>query len=148
MTSSKPDELVEKYLAAATTLEEEETLFDGENQQPGLAEWATYRKQKRKRAPSNLPDTIWSAIQRRRRNRRRILIGVPAAASIAFIVVSLILSSGPLPQDEGPITYDEKEALLKEALSMFPDEKPTTAEENIIYEDDLVIIYVASQSFE
>ena len=148
MTSRKPDELIKKYLEAETTLEEEETLFDGENQPPGLAEWATYRKQKSKRAPSHLPDTIWSAIQRRRRNKRRMLIGMPVAASIALLVMSIFFSPDPVTQNEGPITYDEKEALLKEALSMFPDEKPTMSKEQIIYEDELVIIYMASQSFE
>ncbi|MEM9325275.1 MAG: hypothetical protein AAGA85_06455 [Bacteroidota bacterium] len=146
MTSRKPDNLIDKYLAAETTLEEEETLFDGKNQQPGIAEWATYRNRKRNKAPSNLPDTIWSTIQKRRRNRQRMLIGLPAvAASIAFVVFALIYDAGDQQVAPRPITYDEKEALLHEALSLFSEEQPTTSKQNVIYEDDVVIIYMTSQ---
>lgn len=146
MTSRKPDNLIDKYLAAETTLEEEETLFDGKNQQPGVAEWATYRNHKRNKAPSNLPDTIWSTIQKRRRNRQRMLIGLPAvAASIAFVVFVLIYDEGDQQVAPRRITYDEKEALLHEALSLFSEEQPTTSKQNVIYEDDVVIIYMTSQ---
>jgi len=149
MTSRKSDQLIERYWAAKTSLEEEEALFQGDNQYPGINEWATYRKQNRKKAPSNLSDSVWSAIQNRRRNKRRILMGVSAvAASIVLFAVSFVGGPGHLNMDENGMTYYEKEALLNDALSMFANEKTRTSEQNIIYEDDVVIIYMASQSSE
>lgn len=42
------------------------------------------------------------------------------------------------------IGYDEKEALLNEALSMFSAAKHTPEKQSIFYEDDMVIIHVAA----
>lgn len=140
MSKEKSDGLLKKYMAAESTLEEEEKLFTAKNQDPGIEEWSKYVKQKRKKAPTNLNDAVWKSIQTRKRKKQRflaILSGV--AASIVLFITFFIANTG-----NKNISYDEKEALLNEALSMFSDEKHGPSNQSIVYEDEMIIIYTTS----
>ena len=140
MNSKESDDLFIKYLEAESTLEEEDKLFNRKNQQPGKEEWSTYVKQKRKKAPSNLKSSIWAAIQTRKRKKQRFLVSLSGvAATIAFFITIFIYPTVNKQSD-----YNEKEALLDEALSLFSDEQPMPEKQGILYEDDMVIIYIAS----
>ncbi len=137
--SKTTDELVEKYLAAESTLAEEEELFNTRESQAGMEEWSTYVKQKRKKAPTDLTDSILAAIQTKKRRSQRFLLsfaGVAASIALLLAIFTYTTSKG--------IDYDQKQAVLNEALSMFTEEKHTPIHKNIIYEDDMVIIYMAS----
>ena len=141
MNNRKSDDLMEKYLAADSTLEEEDKLFNSENQLPGIKDWSSYVIQKRKKTPSNLKDSIWAAIQTRKRKKQRFLVILSGvAAAIALVITTFIYPTVNIHSD-----YKEKEALLNEALSMFSDEQPIPEKQSIIYEDDVVIIYVSSK---
>lgn len=141
MNSKEYNDLVEKYLAAESTLEEEEKLFNAENQRPDIAKWSTYVKRKRYKAPSNLNESIWEGIQTRKRSKHRYLIAVSSlAATIALFFAVFIYNTF-----NGYSEYAEKEALLNEALSMYSVEEPKEQKQTILYEDDLVIIYVAAR---
>lgn len=137
MSRDRLNALIKKYLAAESTLDEEETLRSAENQNPTMQAWSTYVKWKRKKAPANLNDTIWASIQTRRKKRRRVfytLSGV-AASIILFFTISLNNTNNK------SLSYEEKSDLLNEALSMFSNERQTLEEQNIIYEDDMIVIY-------
>ena len=141
MNNRKSDDLIEKYLAADSTLEEEDKLFNSDNQLPGIKEWSTYIIQKRKKAPSHLKDSIWATIQTRKRKKQWFLVGLSGvAASFALSITIFIYSTVNMHSD-----YKKKEALLNEALSMFSDDQPIPEKQGIIYEDDMVIIYVSSK---
>ena len=141
MSKKNSDSLLEKYLAGETTLAEEEKFFSDKTQGPGIEEWSRYVKQKRKKAPPNFNDTVWASIQIRHRRKQRFLVGLSGlAASITlFIAISIVNTN------DNDVSYEEKKALLNEALSMFSDKKSEPAKQSIIYEDDMVIIYKTSK---
>jgi hypothetical protein len=43
------------------------------------------------------------------------------------------------------LSYAEKQALLDEALSMFPETEQIQRAQHILYEDDLVIVYTSPE---
>ncbi|MEM6804003.1 MAG: hypothetical protein AAF696_21540, partial [Bacteroidota bacterium] len=92
----------------------------------------------KKAAPASLQNAAWAHIQKNERNKSRSLVlGVLAAASVAVFMIS---SSDFFLSQE--MNHQEKEALLEEALSLFPAETPI--EEDIIYEDEMLMIYTSS----
>ena len=75
-------------------------------------------------------------IQTKRKTSRRIIYGlVSTAASIALIIT--------LSVNKSKQSYEEKEALLTKALSMFKNDEPQKEVRNVIYEDELIVIYMA-----
>ena len=86
-------------------------------------------------------DSIWASIETRKRKKQRYLFSLSGVAAsitllLAFFIYNNVNSRGG---------YAEKEALLNEALSMFSEEEPTLQRKTILYEDELVIIYVAAK---
>ncbi|XOV93097.1 MAG: hypothetical protein ACFHWX_00010 [Bacteroidota bacterium] len=97
--------------------------------------WDAYVMANKHAVPSNLQDKVWTSIRRKKQQRQRVLVAPFIAASIALLIFFLI------PIERGQ-TEAEKSVLLQEALSMFPDEDQIPNEEDILYEDDIIIIYV------
>lgn len=141
MNSRETDDLIKKYLAAESTLKEEEKLFNSKNQRPGIEQWSTYVKQKRQKAPANLNASIWATIQAKKRKKQRHLVRLSGLAASIVIFMAFFIYNTVNKHSE----YEEKEALLNEALSMFTEEKNTAEKQSILYEDDMVIIYLASK---
>ena len=140
MSNEKSDDILKKYFAAKTSLEEEEAFFNTVNQQPGIEAWATFVRKNKKKAPPNLKGSVWSAIQIRKRKKQRFLVGLSGiAASIALLVSFFIYNTSNRNHE-----YDEKANLLNEALSMFPDENQTRLKKDVIYEDGMIVIYFES----
>ena len=137
MSKETSDKLIKKYLAAESTLDEEEKLFSTENHTSGMEEWSAYVRQRRKKAPANFNDLVRASIQTRKKRRQRFFVGLSGmAATIAFFVAIALYNT----KDKNP-GYDEKEAALKEALSMFSDENLREKARKVIYEDDIIVIY-------
>ena len=142
MKEKKIEKLIEKYEVVASTLQEEQFLFDNaENSKSWIEAWSTFVKRNKKEAPENFNDKLWNSIQNRiikeRRGKMRI---ISAAASVLLIIA---LSIGNLIQKE--LSNNEKEALLNQALSMFADSEQEITMENILYEDEIIIIYTSLQ---
>ncbi|NQU52335.1 MAG: hypothetical protein HQ522_07320 [Bacteroidetes bacterium] len=142
MNKEKIENLIEKYEAGASTLQEEQFLFDNaENSDPTIEAWSAFVKHKKKVAPQNLNDSLWASIQTRKIKKRSFVISImsTAATVLLFIFISVnYLSSKKM-------SYKEKEALLSEALSMLDIQKQIIAEQSIIYEDEMIIIYSATE---
>ncbi len=137
MSKEMNEELIKKYLEAESSLEEDKKLFNDANNAPNLDAWATYVKQNRKNVTSNLSESIWNTIETRKKRKQRYLFGIPAvAASIALWVT--IFTNRP---GEQPISDEEKWALLTEALTMFEENTQKDVQQNIIYEDEMIVIY-------
>ncbi len=124
------DKLIEKYKAAETSLEEEAYLKENAKDLESQT-WFDYLKKSKIQVDSKLKDDIWQTIYKRRNNNRLKIFS--AAAAIAFIVLFSISYFKPREQ-----SFEEKVALLQEAKAMFSNELPPY---NVIYEDELVIIY-------
>jgi len=140
MSEREFEELMAKYLAGETTLEEEAHLFTNNTEHQESEPWFSYIQLKRRKAPAHLKSKLLATFDAQKLKRRRFLVNISSlAASIAlFVAISIGYTSNEQK------SYKEKEALLKEALSMFPAENEPSAKQKIIYEDDLVIIYTES----
>lgn len=129
-------DIIKKYLEGESSSEEEKALFS--SQEPEISLWSQYLHKNKQKAPSDLEDKIWKTINHRRQKRRFMFGLSAAAASISLVVIFWVA----LPQQSSEMSLSEKEQLLKDALSMFPEENETNRE--IIYSDELIEIYVAS----
>lgn len=136
MQSKERDKLIEKYLEGKSNLKEEQEIFNAESTNSELDPWLNFAKKSRSKAPKNLNHSVWEAIQNKRKTSRRIIYGLVATAASLALIISLSVNSSKQ-------SYEEKEALLKEALAMFEDNEPQQEELNIIYEDELIVIYTA-----
>ncbi|MEQ8546808.1 MAG: hypothetical protein RIC03_02805 [Cyclobacteriaceae bacterium] len=144
MSEKKSEELIAKYLAGETTLEEEEILFSGNTQQTEMKHWFGYLHEKRAKAPAHLKDNLLAAIEAqklKKLKKRRFLVSISSLAASIVIIVAVSIGYSSSQQK----SYEEKEALLKEALSMFPAEHEPPTAQRILYEDDMVIIYTESK---
>ena len=137
MKSRGKDKLIEKYLEAESNLNEEQEIFNAGSTNSELDPWLNFAKKTRFKAPENLNNSIWEGIQNKRKTNRRIIYGLLATAASVALIISLSVNSSKKQ------SYEEKEALLKEALSMFEKNEPQQEVRNIIYEDELIVIYMA-----
>jgi len=138
--SSRKDDLLSKYFAAESTIKEEEELFSQGNETAGIEEWSRFVQNKKVKAPSDLKASIWSKIQAKKRRKQRFMMGMSGIAASITILLVLFFNG---VEDNG-MPYEEKEAMLKEALSMFGDEPNEKNKQTIIYEDEMIVIYIAS----
>ncbi len=136
MNREQTDKLLEKYEQGLTSVEEEKQLF-AHPEDSGIDHqvWFQYVNHQKKEVPNDLEDTVWSSIQTRK--KKWLIRTISMAASVALLV-SLFLTTNPWQKKE--MSYEEKAALLEEALAMCA-EKKQTIEREILYEDELLIIY-------
>lgn len=138
MSNKNADKLIEKYLKAESNLNEEQEIYNAETTDSELDPWFGFAKKYRAKAPENLNNTVWQAIQTKRKRSQRLIYGLVAAAASVVLLITLSVNSSKQ-------SYKEKEALLTEALSMFKNDEPKVSERNIIYEDELIVIYTSQK---
>tara|TARA_B100001245_G_C22891613_1_gene429505 strand:- start:373 stop:777 length:405 start_codon:yes stop_codon:yes gene_type:complete len=130
------DEIMKKYLNGETSLQEEKELFENSGKESDP--WAEFVSRNKHKAPEGLEDTIWDNIQSKRKQKQRFLYGLSAAAaSVVFVLGFIFFPSG----NDTEMTLSQKEQMLQEALSMFPEEENN---KEILYSDELIEIYVAT----
>lgn len=140
MKDEKINKLIEKYVAGASTLQEEQFLFDNAENSRSMNEvWYTFVKRNKREAPENFNDTLWNSFQNRTIRKRRLKIGIMSAAASVILIITLFIGN----QVQNKLNYNEKEALLNQTLNMFADSEQETPKENIIYEDKMIIIYTS-----
>lgn len=142
MKEEKNENLIEKYKAGASTLHEEQFLFDNaEKSKSTIEAWATFVKRNKREAPENLNGTLWESFQNRKIRKRRIITGIISAAASVILIIALFIGNA----GQEKLSYSEKEAFLNEALNMFAGIEQTQTQQNIIYENDLIIIYTTTK---
>lgn len=142
MNKEEIKKLTDKYKAGASTLGEEQFLFNSaENSDPAIEAWSAFVKQKKKAAPADLNNSIWEAIQTKKIKKRRLSIRIMSAAASVLLLFSISINH----LSTNKMSIDEKEALLSEALNMLEISEQKEIEQNIIYEDEMIIIYTASE---
>lgn len=140
MKEKKIDNLIEKYEAGASTSQEEQFLFDNaENSGSTIEAWSTFVKRNKSEAPENFNDTLWDSFQNRNIRKRRFKIAIMSAAASVLLIIALFIGN----PGQKKLSYSEKEALLNQALNMFPDSEQEITKGNIIYEDEIIIIYTS-----
>ena len=140
MKDKKIKDLNEKYKAGASTLHEEQFLFDNvENSGSTIEAWATFVKLTKREAPENFNDTLWDSFQNRTIKKRRFKIGIMSAAASIILLITLFIG---IPK-QNKLSYNEKKDLLNQALNMFALSEQEITKESIIYEDEMIIIYTS-----
>ncbi len=137
MNKKHMDEILKKYMAGESTLMEEKELLKVDHADPEIADWSMYTKGKRINALVGLKDEILTRIQARTRRRRWLYASTGIAATIVLILAVMF------EQQEQDLMADrEKQELIDEVLSMFPEAETVDSKKEILYEDDMVVIYL------
>lgn len=138
MNQDELKRLIEKYESGASTLEEEQILFEhAEHSDSRMAAWATFVKQNRPEVPQNLNEDLWDTFENKNTNKRRVIFGIVVAAASVLLALNIFVAT---PTDEKQ-SYAEKEALLEEARSMFSETKKKEITNEVIYENEFITIY-------
>ena len=129
---------IEKYKNGETSLKEEKRLFDEvDENESEIKILAGFVEENKIETPYNLNDKLWNSFEKKTAKKNRFKIGIFSAAASILLLVSLYF--GFLNENE--LSYNEKEALLNEAKSMFSDAEVKQTIHNIIIETDFVIVY-------
>ena len=132
----------EKYKKGETSLKEEKNLFDEvDENQPEIEVLGDFIKRNKIKTPPNLNDTLWNSFEKKTAKNNNFKIGIFSAAASIILLVTLYF--GNLNKDE--LSYNEKQALLNEAKSMFSDEGVKETMHNIIIETDFIIVYTKTE---
>lgn len=142
MKESKLKKLLEVYKAGETTLEEERFLFEqAKDAEPSWEAWSTFVKNNKIGTPKDLNDSLWESFEPKTRGRRKKVVVMLSVAATVLVLVALTI--GNLGQKE--LSYSEKEALLNEALELFPETTEEVTEREVIYENEMITVYTASE---
>ena len=140
MNREQVDKLLRKYEQGLVSQDEMDLLMEQfEDSRSGPGVWFNFLRLQKKNSPENLNHQVWSAIQSHvKKKNRRVTLIISAAASLA-ILISLIFIT-PTLRNQKEMTYEEKAAKLEEALSLI-SEHNNQANREIIYEDEIILIY-------
>ncbi len=142
MKEDEIERLIEKYKEGNSTLNEEQLLFDKtQNLKPSLEAWSTFVKKNKNETPKNFNDTLWESFQNKKTKRHRRFVGIMSTAASVLLLISLYIAS---PKQK-ELNYSEKEALLNQALNMVSNSEPSEIQQNIIYENEMIIIYTTTE---
>ena len=141
MNREQENKLLELYRKGLTSSKEEDALLNqlGESGSgPGL--WFSFLENNKKTVPADLENQIWSTIQSGESRKKRLTIRrVLAAASVALLIsISLIIT----PWQRKGMSYEEKAAVLEEAIKMMVDASEIPDNREILYEDEIICIYI------
>jgi type II secretory pathway component PulM len=128
----------EKYKKGETSLKEEKNLFEEvDENQPEIEVLGDFIKRNKIKTPPNLNDTLWNSFENKTAKNNNFKIGIFSAAASILLLVSLYFNT--INKDE--LSNAEKQALLKEAKSMFSDAEVKQTINNIIIETNFIIVY-------
>ncbi|KGL61822.1 hypothetical protein [Polaribacter sp. Hel1_85] len=138
MNEEHINNIIKKYKAGKSSLQEEAFLFEnvGESETE-IKSIAAFVKQQKKIAPKNLNKDLWTSFEKRtNKNKKLKTFFISAAASIVLISALLINNF-----NKNQLSNNEKEALLKEAKSMFLEFDKSKPAYSVLVENDLLIVY-------
>lgn len=131
---------VQAYEEGHTSLAEEQELLSlfGNSDKEEYA-WFKFLKSQKSNTPVHLQSDIWTSIQEKENQKRSRFIRIGSIA--ASVVLALSLSIGFFNRNPEEMTLQEKEAVLKEAMALIPETQNKTILGEIIYENEILIIY-------
>lgn len=133
--------LIEKYKSGLTSLEEEKTLFESDAiTDKSIQKLVTFIKKTKKQAPENFNEKLWVSFEEKTKKPNKYRIGLISAAASLALILSIYMSNN----NSNELTIGEKEALLKEAKSMFLATNEE-AKYDVVFENELVVVYTKSE---
>lgn len=139
MNREKLVELLERYEQGLSSREEENILM----KHAGLSHkaagaWFKFLKHQKRIASDDLEMRVQDAIKSFEKGKIRFIKRISLAAASAALLVSILFIS--LPWQDRAMSYEEKAAVLQEALSLLEEGRQEPGKK-VIYEDSLIIIY-------
>ena len=132
--------LISKYKAGETSKQEELYLqHHSENLEHEQKDMFKYIHEHKTHAPSNFNEDQWKIFQLRQKQRKINRYSIISVAASLIVVVTLFLMK-PAGKE---MDITEKQAKLNEALQLI-DNTQQVNENDILYEDELVIIYTSN----
>lgn len=133
--------IIQKYKAGESSLEEEKHLFNSEEKmEKPFKIWSSFVIQNQNEIPENLNEKLWISFEEKTKRKSKFKITVlSAAASIVFLLSFFFYNN-----NQSKLKEIEKAALLEEAKRMFNN---TDNEEMYtkLLEDELVIVYIKTK---
>ncbi|WP_439133009.1 hypothetical protein [Polaribacter sp.] len=130
--------IIEKYKAGASSLEEEKRLLQSaKKMEHPLKKWFDFVKLNQNKIPENFKDTLWESFEAKTKKTQKLKVGLWSVAASITLILSLFVYN----MNSNELSESEKSALLEEAKSMFEDEKKEQMIYNKILENDLIIVY-------
>ncbi len=138
MSEENINDIIKKYKAGTSSLEEEKILFNSTDlADDSIKPWASFVKKTKIETPENFNEKLWTSFDAKTKNPSKLKVGVlSAAASIALIFSLLFYNS-----NKSELSESKKSVLLEEAKSMFADKNKEKAVYKKILENDLIIVY-------
>ena len=142
MKEDKVERLLKKYQEGQSTLKEEAFLFDNtESLEPSFEAWSTFVKNNKTETPKDFNERLWQSFQNRKKKKRKLFVGGFSVAASVILLIALFFTN---PKEE-ELNYAEKEALLSLAKEIVANSTPAEIEQNIIYENEIIIIYTTKE---
>jgi hypothetical protein len=132
--------LIDKYETGYSSLDEEKTILTSvEEPDSELNPWFKFVKRKKTQSPEQFNEELWKKFEPKTNSTRKLLIGTISAAASVLLVLSLYFNNSDSQQK---MSYEEKAALLNEAIEMASNQEDKIVNQDIIYEDNTIIIYI------
>jgi hypothetical protein len=139
MNKERLNKLLELYEGGFTTSEEEkELLTHFNNSRFDNDPWFEFLAKEKKSTPDELEDEIWSHIVKEKRKKRTLFYGTGSIAASILLVVALFVTN---PFSSKQMNEEDKLAALQEAYAMLDEVGINSSEKEIIYEDDILVLY-------
>lgn len=143
MSEESINNIIEKYKAGTSSLDEEKTLFNSkDNTEESIKLWSLFVKKNKLNAPKNLNEKLWDSFEKKDNISNKNKIWLYSAVATIALLVSVYINS----VNENSLTNSEKQALLNEAKSMFADSNENNYVNQIILESELVVVYTKTKN--
>ena len=139
MKKEQTENIKKLYEQGLSSREEEEYLLKClANSKVGPDVWFRYINHHKKQIPENLEDDIWTSIQTNKKKKKTLFVKISAAAASVLLILSFVFLN---PLELRKMNEIEKNSALEEAFSLISESEQVSAMREILYEDDILIIY-------
>lgn len=138
MRDNNIEKLIEKYNSGESSIAEERYLLKNvKHSKRTLKSWFNFLELQKTEAPTNFNDIIWAKFEHKTKTKSKLIISVLSVAASCLFILAFYINN----HQQEVLSYDEKAALLNQALEIIAEKEQQVAEKDIIYEDKNLIIY-------
>jgi 23S rRNA-/tRNA-specific pseudouridylate synthase len=105
-----------------------------------VSSWLKFLKHHKTEAPVDFNEDLWKKFEGKTQSYRKLIITTLSIAASVLLFIAFTYSYS----EKDNLSYEEKEALLKQSLELFSENEENIANQDILYEDESIIIYTKS----
>lgn len=135
--------LKEKYYAGSTSLKEEKQLNqESSKEDSSTGKIALFLENQKIEAPKGFNDNLWQSFEEKIIEKKRPAFWIWSAAASVVIVLSFNFFN----LHQSNVEEIRKQTLLEEAKSMFIEKEEFIKTDKILFEDETLIVYTATEN--